>query len=255
MLLEDSIGFMLLRAVLYFPRLWKWRRSGAGIQDGDDAGLTPVEQRAYPAAASTEETESGEWTVLRQPTCQVLQIYMMSYCTHTLIHLHTKTSLIHYNNKNVELPLKLRRFNGKRSLTLKGRFASISHSFFLHAGESSDVLLQWLHGLHCRLRVNTLWCDKSLLQQRREASVCAPNRPRHHFLSRSHRKWRRFPPSSVRRGLGRWFCRGGPGPRWLVFPAIAANPSSDVLQVRPLLTSILDPWRGGARAHHLPRLS
>lgn len=264
MLLEDSIGFVLLRAVLYFPRLWKWRRSWAGIQDGSNTVLTPVEQRAYPAAASTEKTEYGEWTVLHQPTCQVLQIYRMSYCTqthtHTLVHLHTKHPwFIHFTTVDLIWPDKL--FNVWRSAALmeKGLFRVCIHQSFGFSTCWSVfrcvvAAIAWssltAHSKHT-------WVWRSLLQQQREASLCSPNPPRRHFLSRSRRKRRDFPPSSVRRGLGRWLCRGRPGPRRLVFPPVAANPSSDVVlsQVRLLLASILDPWGGGARPHHLPRLS
>lgn len=180
--------------------------------------------------------------------------------THTLVHLHTKHPwFIHFTTVDLIWPDKL--FNVWRSAALmeKGLFRVCIHQSFGFSTCWSVfrcvvAAIAWssltAHSKHT-------WVWRSLLQQQREASLCSPNPPRRHFLSRSRRKRRDFPPSSVRRGLGRWLCWGRPGPRRLVFPPVAANPSSDVVlsQVRLLLASILDPWGGGARPHHLPRLS
>lgn len=91
-----------------------------------------------------------------------------------------------------------------------------------------------------------------LLQHWRFPSTSSRSDP-----SRVRLRWRAFPSGSPWGRLGGRRCRGRSRPRWLVFPASAADSPPDIHQhrLRSLLAAVLDAWRGDACAHHLPRLS
>lgn len=97
-LFSKVVSFPILifsMCVCAVSRLWKWRRSWAGVQDGDHTALNPAKQKLYPTAAPSEKTRTGgERGVLRWSTLQVLYMCQLLYtdsslpATNSLIHIY-----------------------------------------------------------------------------------------------------------------------------------------------------------------------